>query len=437
MSGSKHSRSDPSVREGQLRRMLDAAVVAANRGGYQQATVSAIIAEAGVSRPTFYEHFGNREASLIAAARGAQQRLAAKVRASLNEAPGCDALRVAVAALIEHAGTFPEETRFLADEMLAGGPEALDVRDRGVIDLGASVEDRLVGVSHAGPPDLPAGIVLGGVARLIASRLRRGETEHTAFAAAVDRWIGSYRRPVEEHRRRSLSPHPHPSPSPYVPDAPIGAGEDPRERILFAVAELAEINGYAALTVADVTVRASVNSRVFYRLFADKHEAFAAVHELGFRHIMQATAEAFFSGSDWPQRNWEAGRAFTQFLARNPMVASVGFVEAYAAGPGAVQRLEDSRSAFGMLLQDGNRGLAPEERPGLIAVEAIVSTIFEIVYRHARARATYELPRLLGFLTYLVLVPFDTVGGVEALIERELEPLLPQSEANSEPAVVG
>jgi hypothetical protein len=54
-----------------------------------------------------------------------------------------------------------------------------------------------------------------------------------------------------------------------------------------------------------------------------------------------------------PERNWKGGRAFTQFLQANPLVMNVGFVEAYAVGPGAVHRLEDTHAAFVMLLQEG------------------------------------------------------------------------------------
>jgi len=45
----------------QRERLLAAMVIAANRDGYAGANVSAVIAEAGVSRPTFYDCFEDRD----------------------------------------------------------------------------------------------------------------------------------------------------------------------------------------------------------------------------------------------------------------------------------------------------------------------------------------------------------------------------------------
>ncbi|MGO9762078.1 MAG: TetR/AcrR family transcriptional regulator, partial [Solirubrobacteraceae bacterium] len=45
----------------QRQRLLEGMVATANRDGYAGANVSAVIAEAGVSRPTFYEHFEDRD----------------------------------------------------------------------------------------------------------------------------------------------------------------------------------------------------------------------------------------------------------------------------------------------------------------------------------------------------------------------------------------
>jgi hypothetical protein len=99
-----------------------------------------------------------------------------------------------------------------------------------------------------------------------------------------------------------------------------------------------------------------------------------AVHELGFQQVMDITARGFFSGSSWPERSWEAGRALTQPLERNPLIAHIGFVEAYAVGRSAAQRVEDSHIAFAMFLQEGHQHLPESERPSRVALEAIITT---------------------------------------------------------------
>src|ERR1035441_5170156 len=93
-------------------------------------------------------------------------------------------------------------------------------------------------------------------------------------------------------------------------------------------------------TIAEITKRAGVDGRVFYRMLADKQEAFSAIHELGFQQLMAATAGAFFSAEQWPERMWNALGALTDWIESNPAVAHVGFVESYAVGPGAVQRVD-------------------------------------------------------------------------------------------------
>jgi AcrR family transcriptional regulator len=205
---------------------------------------------------------------------------------------------------------------------------------------------------------------------------------------------------------------------PRLTEEQVGANH--RQRILFAAAQLAEKKGYTATTIAEITKLARVDGRVFYSLFNDKQDAFMTVHELGFHELMAVTAGAFFVGATWPERSWEAGRAFTQFLERNPTVAHVGFVEAYAVGPGAIQRVEDSNGAFTIFLQEGYQHAPGEDPPSRLALEAIIATIFEIAYRQARASARPRLAGMLPHMTYLWLAPF--IGPVEAgeFIDRQL-----------------
>lgn len=215
--------------------------------------------------------------------------------------------------------------------------------------------------------------------------------------------------------------------SPFVPSAPLqppevlGPGrpripaaevaENQRLRILFATATLAAERSYAASTVADILKLAGVDGRTFYAQFASKQEAFIAVHEIGVQQVLWVTGQAFFSGTSWPERVWEAARAFTQFLDINPLIAQVGFVEAYAAGPAAVQRVEDSHLAFTMFLQEGYQHV-PASGLSRLALEAIVMTIFEIVYCRVRARDAAGTTSLLAPMSFLCLAPF--LGAAEA-----------------------
>jgi len=251
-------------------------------------------------------------------------------------------------------------------------------------------------------------------------------------------WVAYYSRPVGEHRWRELAPGPAAAPSPHVPDLPIQqmpgllppgrpriseeeVAENHRLRILYAAAKLAESEGYTATTVAEITKLARVDGHVFYRLFSDKQDAFMAVHELGFQQVMDVTSRAFFAGEDWPERSWEGGRALTQLLEANPLVAHVGFVEAYAVGAGAVQRIEDSHIAFTFFLQEGLVYRTQQDPPSRVAMEAIITCIFEIIYRQSRHGAKPEVAVMLPYIAHLWLTPFLGTDEADGFIDGKLE----------------
>jgi AcrR family transcriptional regulator len=413
----------------QRERLLAGMITAANRDGYARANVSAVIAEAGVSRPTFYDYFADKDGCFLATLAQVQERLIAQLVAAVEDDGRERAMHATVGALLAFSSSQPALARFLTNEPMAGGPAALDARDEGIAAIERIIERSYQCLDPASPvPDFSARMLLGGIYRLLAFRLRRGESNLNGLLADFLGWIESYERPLGESRWRALTAHHAPSPSPFLPEIPLRApqplppgrpriseqqvAENQRQRVMFAAAGLAETKGYAATTVGEITRVAGVDGRAFYSMFQDKNDAFMAVHEFGFQHVMDVTACGFFSGASWRERNWEAGRAFAQFLERNPLIAHVGFVEAYAVGPGAAQRLQDSQSAFAMLLQEGYQYVPQDARPSRVVLEAIIATIFETVYNRARASDKPRLSGLLPHLTFLVLSPF--IGPVEA-----------------------
>jgi hypothetical protein len=96
------------------------------------------------------------------------------------------------------------------------------------------------------------------------------------------------------------------------------------------------------------------------------------------------------------------------------MLAHVGFVQAHAVGPGAIQRVEDSRNAFTIFLQEGyrHRPRKPGPPPPRLALEAIINTIFEVIYQQARLASDAPMSELLAQMAFLTLAPF--LGAREA-----------------------
>lgn len=432
----------------QRSRLIAGMVAATNRRGYAGASVSAVIAEAGVSRPTFYDYFADREACFAAALAEIQAQAAEAVQAALARTDrGEGALQRAVRALVELGAGEPERARFLMAESMSGGSRALEERDRGLAQLAALISARREPGS-ARRPDIDPRVVLGSAYRMIAARLRRGEPASGQLADELAWWIGGYDRPARERQWSKLRAGRAPAASPHVPTEPIHQmpgvlppgrpwlppeeiRENHRRRILFAAATLAEEKGAAGTTVTEITRRARVDGRAFYRLFADKQEALGAVHELGFQQVMDVTTNAYFSVEGWPERSWEAGRALTQLLQRNALVARIGFVEAYAIGPGAIQRVEDSHTAFLFFLQEGLLLEGGPPGPSRVAMEAIIAAVFEIIYLGARKPGEPKIAGLLPHIAHVWLTPFLGAHASDEFIDSHMAGSRPARRAHA------
>jgi AcrR family transcriptional regulator len=429
----------------QRERLLDGMLLAAVKRGYAGANVAQVIAHAGVSRPTFYEYFEDRDDCFLAVHSEVSEQLLGHVREAVGAAPPERAVQAGVGAIFARAQVRPERARFLVNETLAGGQRALDARDRLIADIERIVEQgRAKASPHMPTPDLPTHVLLGGICGLLAPRLRRNEYDMTLLAAEIDTWIDSYNRPTSEHRWRTLDPAPPMLPPPHVselalrPPAALPRGRPSlppseiarhqRERIVYATGAVAAEKGYAGATIADITSTAGVDRRVFYAHFRDKQEAFLAAHELGFQQAMAVCARAFFSCGEWPERIWEGLHAGAQFNATHPVMAHVGYVEAHAVGNPAIQRVEDSRAAFKIFVQEGYRHSSSP--PPSVTADALSATIFEIGYRHARKRNVELLPRLTPLAAHLVLAPFLGVEHADEFVDATVRELrLTQSAA--------
>jgi AcrR family transcriptional regulator len=419
----------------QRARLIAGMVEVTNRRGYANANVSSVIGQAGVSRPTFYDYFEDREDCFTATITDVQLQLAGALNDALSERGEESPYLVTARTLVQFSSLEPARARFLMGEAMSGGSRALDVRDRGIAELALAIDQA---GERAGKQavlaDIDARVLLGSIYRMIAARLRRGEPAGAKIADQLADWVRFYERPAAERRWKKLRPQPPPEPSPHVPSVPIQQmpsvlppgrpwippeqiAENHRLRILYAAARLAQSKGAQASTVADIVKAARVDGRAFYRLFADKQEAFAAVHELGFQQVMDVTAKAFFSVQGWPERSWEGGRALTQLLQANPLVAHVGFVEAYALGPGAVQRIEDSHTAFLFFLQEGLLQEHADPGPSRVAMEAIIAAVFEIIYMAVRATVKPRIAGMLPYFAHVWLTPFLGLKEADAFID--------------------
>jgi len=419
----------------QRERLIAGMIAAANHYGYAGANVSQVIAYAGVSRPTFYDYFADKDDCFLQTNRDIVGRLLEQIRDAVASVAPERALQAAIRRLIERAEAEPAQAQFLANVTMAGGPRALDERDRAIAEIERIVEDaRADAAPDALMPDLPIRALIGAAHWLLSPRLRRGERDLAQLADELVAWTERYNHPHGEHRWRTLEPGPAPPITPHVLEFSLHAPQalppgrshlssaevarNQRERIMFATAEIAARKGFTASTIADITSAAHVDRRVFYSHFGDKQQAFLAVHELAIHQIMAVGARAFFSVVSWPERIWQGILAASQFQATYPTISHMGYVEAHAVGPPAIQRIEDSHRAFAIFLQEGNQHTS--DPPSVTVTEAIIAAIFEIGYHQTRGGHAGALTSNAYHATYLALAPYLGPRAANEFVDGKL-----------------
>lgn len=167
------------VKAVQRERLLAAMIDAVADIGYNTLTVQNVLARAGISRPTFYEQFEDKEDCFLAAFDAAAARMRERVEASVAEAGPSwrDQLRSGLIGLLGFIADDPKEARAVIVEARASTPAGLRRRDE-LLDGYAACIDALVREDLEEPPSaIAAAGVVGGIESVLYTRLQKGETE--------------------------------------------------------------------------------------------------------------------------------------------------------------------------------------------------------------------------------------------------------------------
>ncbi len=405
--------------------------------GYSAVAVEDVLQHGGVSRSTFYERFSDKHDCFIAAQRAISDHLCMNIELGLGPGDPHLAHETVIGALAQFATDHPSAASVLFIETLAAGPQALDLREKLISALGRSIDTGWAKVGDETPlPDISARALVGGVFRILGSRTQRGEGAMHGVLPDLLAWASSYQIstgtprwrahtratavPLPERPAYRSMPQPEPLPRGRHKLTATEVARNQRDRILYAVADLAAEDGYSEMTVTDICTRSRVSRKVFYTHYVDKHAAALEAHELGVQQMTAVTAKAFFSVPSWPERIWQSGLEFVRFLMDYPSFAHLGFVETQTIGAAAVQRIDDALVTFTVFLQEGYRQQTVEQAPPERAVEAIAATVFEIVFHEVRRRQTQRLPLLLPDVAYICLAPFVSPQAANGFIDRVL-----------------
>jgi AcrR family transcriptional regulator len=177
-----------------------------------------------------------------------------------------------------------------------------------------------------------------------------------------------------------------------------------RARLHGAIVRAVAAHGYRAITVRQLSALAGVSTRTLYELFADgKRECFFSAYDTAMRGIARRVALAYISERHWERRLPRALEAFLCAVSEDPSAARLVLVEVFAAGPGALERMEHTHRLFEGMVDLNFRQTAGGAAPPPLVLKGVVAGVARVARVRLLDSATAELPALAGELLEWVL----------------------------------
>ena len=187
--------------------------------------------------------------------------------------------------------------------------------------------------------------------------------------------------------------------------------ESQRERLLVAMEEMVNENGYAGASVPKVVRRARVTDRTFYALFEDKADCFIATcerHGDQLRQLLAGYVQEIENAED-PMTAFDTGlRMYLQWWMDRPAGARAFFVDILVVGDRAFASRDQRASMFTAALRRiavvlrARVGAEGEPYDADVTAAALLAT--ELVAREVRAGRIAELPQIYGDLRRVLLL---------------------------------
>lgn len=197
----RHAAAREVVLASQQGRLIEAMAACVAERGYAATTVAQVIARAGVSRKTFYEHFPDKHACFLAAwEAGFELLLGAVVEAVATADTWREQLRAGTHAFLDVLSAEPDFARSFLIEVLSAGDDALarraEIHRRFADVIGdgyrlARMEEPSLGALPAFVPQAAAGAVW----ELVFEHVRtRGVEELMTLAPQIEQIHGAFVR---------------------------------------------------------------------------------------------------------------------------------------------------------------------------------------------------------------------------------------------------
>lgn len=165
------------IEDSQRSRLVEAMAASVAGRGYEAVTIAHVVAAAGVSRRTFYEHFEGKRDCFLAAYEAIDRVVdwvEERARAAGDE-PRAQ-LEEGIRTYLELMAAAPDFARAFTIEVFAAGPEALERRAKVFERFAGLLGDVARDSGREADPDVLVAVV-GGINELVVDRLRNGRPE--------------------------------------------------------------------------------------------------------------------------------------------------------------------------------------------------------------------------------------------------------------------
>lgn len=397
-------------------------VEAVARHGYAETTVGELVALAGVSKSTFYDHFESKEECFFATFETIIDVVTTSVGIAYRSESGLrERLAAGFARFSEVVAEESGAASLVIVDSLSLAADAVPHRDRSVaafeLMFRQSFEQE---PGDAVPSDLAVRAVVAGIRRIVYRCLRSGHPEEIGqYQDQLLEWALLYRNePVLPPAAAAETNGHGPATADGVPD-----WEEPpdstrsrqeltqRERIVRAAAHVVADSGYAALTIPAISAAAGTSNQTFYEHFENKEEAFiaeeeafiAAFEELAGRAV-RVTAAASAGETDWPTAVEKGMRGFLQHIVDDRLFARIAFFELPTAGAAALDRADALSKRFTSFLEP--EALPADVRPlPPVVSEAIGGGIWAVIQHEIAGGRLLTLPDMAPEISALALTP--------------------------------
>jgi AcrR family transcriptional regulator len=408
--------------------------------GYDEIRIAHLTAQAKVSRQTFYELFEDKEDCFLVSYQEASREILGRIQRAVDSSDDWWEIPAqAMRALLDQLESDPEAAWLFFVESMAAGSRVRRHRNEVLSMFETLTAAFLDQAPKQGQTlDIPPVALVGAIRSLASAQLRADAADRLPhFVDDLVTWMRSYAAPASRPRwstgphallpatefsegareRKPLLQRPQQLPSGRRRVSASVAARNRRERILHATADVALAKGYVEMTVADIVAAAEIGKDVFYEHFPNKQQAFLAAQQHATQEMLAEVARSFFDRPTWPERIYNGMRRLTIVIAKEPVFAHLRIVEAYAAGPVAMQRMEELTASFTVYLEEGYKQRPEAEGLPRLCSSAITGAVFELIRRQIAAHKAAELPRHVPQLTYVAIAPFLGAEAAAEVIE--------------------